>query len=157
MKPSATRVAFWPEGDVIAYGLIHWYSIEDPIPAFVPTPSGRLPEWIRQQVDLARDLLDALDAGTLAFELVRVEGLPGEPEAATVARFRQSYHRGYAAFRDAYENRRRATRLAEPRPTRPPDRTCEVCSGSLHGFRADARTCCNRCRQKAYRERKRAA
>ena len=52
-----------------------------------------------------------------------------------MARFWDDYHRRYAAFRNAYERRRRANRLAAPRPT--PDRACAVCDGSLNGFRAD--------------------
>ncbi len=98
-----------------------------------------------------------MDAGKVAFELARLEGPLEEREAAYVARFWDDYHRRYAAFRNAYEKRRRANRLPAPRPTPTPDRTCEVCDGSLNGFRADARTCSSACRQQAYRWRKDAA
>lgn len=96
-------------------------------------------------------------AGEVAFELVRLEGPPGEPEAAYEAWFWDDYHRRYAAFRNAYQKRRHAKRLPAPRPAPTPDRTCEVCDSSLKSFRADARTCSNACRQQAYRERKDAA
>ncbi len=157
MKTTISLVAGWPHRDRTVYGLVYWYRIEDPIPGVAPTPVATLPEWIVREAKLPAGYVEALDAGEVAFELVRIEGPPGEPEAAYVARFWDDYHRRYAAFRNAYEKRRRANRLPARRPTPTPVRTCEVCDSSLNGVRADARTCCNRCRQKAYRERKDAA
>ncbi len=157
MDTTITLVAGWPHRDRTIYNLIYWYPIEDAIAGAVPTPAVTLPEWIVREAKLPAGYVEALDAGKVAFELVRLEGQGGEPEAAYVARFWDDYHRRYAAFRNAYENRRRANRLAAPRPTPTPDRTCEVCDSSLNGFRADARTCSSACRQQAYRWRKDAA
>ncbi len=157
MDIAITLVAGWPHGDRTVYGLVYWYPIEDPIPGAVPTPAATLPEWIVREAKLPAGYVEALDAGEVAFELARLEGPLGEPEAAYVARFWDDYHRRYAAFRNAYENRRRAKRLPAPQPTPTPDRTCEVCDSSLNGFRADARTCSSACRQQAYRWRKDAA
>ncbi len=157
MDTTITLIAGWPHEDRTVYGLIYWYPIEDPIPGVVPTPAATLPEWIVREAKLPAGYVEVLNAGKVAFELVRLEGPPGEPEAAYAARFWDDYHRRYAAFRNAYENRRRAMRLAAPRPTPTPDRTCEVCGRSLKRLRADARTCSNACRQRAYRERKDAA
>ena len=116
-----------------------------------------LPEWIVREAKLPAGYVEVLNAGKVAFELARLEGPLGEPEAAYVARFWDDYHRRYAAFRNAYQKRRRAKRLPACRPTPTPDRTCEVCDGSLDGLRADARTCSSACRQQAYRWRKDAA
>ncbi len=157
MDTTITLVGGWPQRDRTVYGLVYWYRIEEPIPGAAPMPTATLPEWIVREAKLPGGYVEALNAGTVAFELVRLEGPPGEPEAAYVARFWDDYHRRYAAFRNAYKNRRRAKRLPARRPTPTPDRTCEVCDSSLDGFRADARTCSSACRQKAYRERKYAA
>ncbi len=157
MDTTITLVAGWPQRDRTVYGLVYWYRIEDPILGVVPTPTATLPEWIVREATLPAGYVEALNAGTVAFELVRLEGPLGEPEAAYVARFWDDYHRRYAAFRNAYEDKGRAKRLPARRPTPTSDRTCEVCDGSLNGFRADARTCSSACRQKAYRERKDAA
>ncbi len=157
MDTRITLVAGWPEKQGTVYGLIYWYPIEDPIPGVVPTPAATLPEEICREAKLPAGYVEALDVGVAAFELVRLLGPPGEPEGSYVARFWDDYHQRYAAFRNAYENRRRANRLAAPRPTPTPDRTCEVCDSSLKSFRADARTCSSACRQQAYRERKDAA
>ncbi len=157
MDTTITLVAGWPHRDGTAYGLVYWYRIENPISGVVPTPAATLPERIVREAKLPAGYVEVLNAGEVAFELVRLEGPRGEPEAAYAARFWDDYHRRYAAFRNAYENRRRANRLAAPRPTPTPDRTCDVCGASLKGLRADARACSNACRQMAYRERKTAA
>ncbi len=154
MDTTITLVAGWPQRDRTVYGLVYWYRIEDSIPGAVSTPAATLPEWIVREANLPAGYAEALDAGQVAFELVRLEGPLGEPESAYVARFWDDYHRRYAAFRNAYEKRRHANRLPAPRPTPTPDRTCEVCDSSLKSFRADARTCSNACRQWLYRQRK---
>ncbi len=154
MKTTISLVAGWPHRDRTVYGLVYWYPIENPIPGAVPTPAVTLPEWIVREAKLPAGYVEALDAGKVAFELVRLEGPLGEPEAAYVARFLDDYHRRYAAFCNAYKNRRSAKRLPAPRPTPTSDRTCEVCDSSLKSFRADARTCSNACRQWLYRKRK---
>ncbi len=157
MDTTITLVAGWPQRDRTVYGLINWNPIDDSNPGVAQTPAATLPERIVREAKLPAGYVEPLDAGKVAFELVRLEGPPGEPEAAYVARFWDDYHRRYAAFRNAYEKRRHAKRLPARRPTPTPDRTCEVCDSSLNGFRADARTCSSACRQKAYRERRDAA
>ena len=144
------------------YRLIYWYPIADPIPGIVPTPAATLPESIVREDILPVGYAEALDAGEAAFELVRLLGPPGEPEGSYVQRFWADYHHRYAAFRNA-TNRGGVKRAVTPNPTHipthapAPARTCEVCGGSLDRLRANARTCSNRCRQKAHRERKKAA
>ena len=161
MDTRITLVAGWPERDHMVYGLVFWFPIENPIPGIVPTPAATLPESIVREATLPVGYVEALDAGVAAFELVRLLGPPGEPEGSYVARFWDDYHRRYAAFRNAYKERGGVKRAVAPLPTHipthTPSRTCEVCGGSLDGLRANARTCSNACRQKAHRERKKAA
>ncbi len=159
MDNTITLVAGWPEQDRTVYGLVYWYPIEDPIPGIVPTPAATLPESIVREATLPAGYAEALDAGVAAFELVRLLGPPGEPEGSYVQRFWADYHHRYAAFRNAYTKRGGAKQVVAPRPTPTdtPNRTCEICGSSLDGLRANARTCSNACRQKAHRERKKAA
>ena len=143
------------------YRLIYWYPIEDPIPGIVPTPSSTLLESIVREDTLPVGYAEALDAGEVAFELVQLGGPPGESEGSYVQRFWADYHQRYAAFRNASTNRggvkRAVTPLPTPTHTPIPTRTCGVCGSSLDGLRANAITCSNACRQKAHRERKKAA
>ena len=44
----------------------------------------------------------------------------------------------------------------EPLPAVTPPQTCSVCGATIHGRRSNAVTCKGACRQKAYRERKKA-
>ena len=161
MNDEITLVRGWPEQQGTVYGLIYWYPIEDPILGIVPTPAATLPEEICREAKLPEGYAAALDAGEAAFELVRLLGPPGEPEGSYVNRFWADYHQRYTVFRNTYDERRSPKRVAPPQPTPThtpaPARACEVCGGSLHGFRADARTCSNACRQKAHRQRKNAA
>ena len=159
MDNTITLVAGWPEQDRTVYGLIYWYPIESPIPGIVPTPAATLPEEIVREAKLPTGYAEALDAGEVAFELVQLEGPPGEPEGSYVARFWDDYHQRYALFRSAYKERGGVKQVVapQPTPTPPPGRTCDACGGSLHGFRADARTCSPACRQKVHRQRKKAA
>ena len=153
MDTRITLVAGWPEKQGTVYGLIYWYPIESPIPGIVPTPAATLPEEICREAKLPDGYAEALNAGELVFELLRLVGPLGEPERSYVARFWDDYHRRYAAFRNAYTNRGGTKRAVTPlpTPTGTPTRACEVCGGSLDGLRANARTCSNSCRQKAYR------
>ena len=153
MDTRITLVAGWPEQQSTVYGLIYWYPIEDPIPGVVPTPAATLPESIVREATLPAGYAVALDAGEAAFELVRLLGPPGEPEGSYVQRFWADYHHRYAAFRNAYTKRGGVKRAVTPlpTPTHTPTRACEVCGSSLDGLRANARTCSNSCRQKAYR------
>ena len=155
MDTRITLVAGWPGKQGTVYGLIYWYPIADPIPGIVPTPAATLPEEICREATLPAGYAEALDAGVAAFELVRLLGPPGEPEGSYVQKFWADYHHRYAAFRNA-TNRGGVKRAVAPQPTPTatpiPARTCEVCGSSLDGLRANARTCSNACRQKAYRQ-----
>ncbi len=153
MDTRITLVAGWPEQESTVYGLIYWYPIESPFPGIVPTPAATLPESIVREANLPVGYVEALDVGVAAFELVRLLGPPGEPEGSYVARFWDDYHRRYAAFRNAYEERGGVKQVVAPRPTPTdtPNRTCEVCGSSLDRLRVNARTSSNSCRQKAYR------
>ncbi len=158
MDARITLVAGWPEKQGTVYGLIYWYPIEDPIPGIVPTPAATLPEEICREAKLPEGYAAALDAGESAFELVRLLGPPGEPEGSYVQRFWADYHHRYAAFRNA-TSRGGVKRAVTPNPTHAPTptRPCEVCGSSIDALRANARTCSPACRQKAFRERKKAA
>ncbi len=80
MDTTITLVAGWPQRDRTVYGLVYWYPIEDPIPSAVPTPAVTLPEWIVREAKLPAGYVEALDAGEVAFELVRLEGPLGESD-----------------------------------------------------------------------------
>ena len=161
MDPKITLVAGWPEQERTVYGLVYWYPIESPIPGIVPTPAATLPEEIVREAELPVGYAEALDAGEVAFELAKLMGPLGELESAYVARFWNDYNRRYAAFRNAYQERGGVKRAVAPMPTptaaQTPTRACEVCNGSLDGYQANARMCSNACRQRAHRQRKRAA
>ena len=157
MNGTITLINGLREQQRTTYRLIYWYPIKGAIPGIVPTPAATLPEEICREAKLPAGYAEALDAGVAAFELVRLLGPPGEPEGSYVARFWDDYSRRYAAFRNAYKERggvkRAVTPLPTPTdtPTGTPTRRCEVCGSSIDGLRANARTCSNSCRQKAYR------
>ena len=161
MDPKITLVRGLPEQDRTVYHLIYWYPVESPISGVAPTPAATLPEEIVRETKLPAGYAEALNAGEVAFELAKLTGPLGEPESAYVARFFADYNRRYTAFHSAYEEKRNAKRavapIATPTTAHTPTRTCEVCNGLLDGYRANARVCSNACRQKAHRQRKKAA
>ena len=159
MAVIATSCEAFEFDGLIHCGLIYWIAIPEPVQVdgrnAVPTPASEMPE--RALRFAPRELLEALHRGTLAYELGKLVRHPQEPENHFGRRVQTEHTARSLAFLARYRDRWGSAVDSPGQPQGAAERRCETCGGPLVGRRWDTHYCSNACRQKAYRERRRAA
>jgi len=158
------------------YRILYWIMIGRPATIdgklVVITPAAELPP-AAKRLECVQKRSSELDTGQALFVTGTVTAPYGAPDwevqeyiagclAKRSAETLREYHRRYPAPREPHEarNPQEPQAAVTQRPQAPPESTarrqCTVCGSeeAMVGRRADAATCSDRCRQRAYRRRR---